>query len=256
MSNSEILWQQQDQIGFITFNRPEARNALTVDMYHQLAAICENPPEGIKTLVISGNGDKAFAAGTDISHFRAFKSAQQAIDYEATMDEVLGKIESCPVPTIASICGACTGGGAVIASACDIRIASHNIRYGFPIARTLGNCLSAANINRLNHLLGVGRVREIIFTCRLIEAEEALAIGLVSEILPDPESLRTRSIELAEQISNMAPLTLRSTKVIQQRLMQGNQTDRDWIVKCYTSDDFKEGLDAFLSKRKPHWTGR
>ena len=237
------------------FNRPEARNALTFAMYEDLAKVCTDPPEGVKAMVITGAGDRAFAAGTDIAQFRSFNSEQHAIDYEATMDDVLGAVERCPVPTIAAIAGACTGGGAVIASACDIRIATQSLKFGFPIARTLGNCLSAANIARLNALLGAGRLREIIFTSRLIEAKEALQIGLISETLLDHASLMHRAMELAQHVASQAPLTLRATKEIQRRLNEANVEDRDWIVRCYTSRDFKEGLEAFLNKRDPDWSG-
>src|SRR5690606_31760693 len=139
-------------------------------------------------IIVSGAGD-AFAAGTDIAQFRTFTSARHAIDYEATMDEVLGAVERCTVPTIAAIAGPCTGGGAAIAAACDLRIAGADMRFGFPIARTLGNCLSAANIARLNALLGPGRVREMIFLSRLLDADESLRVGLVTEVLPSREAL-------------------------------------------------------------------
>ena len=120
-------------------------------MYEQMAAICEsiNADRSIKALIITGAGDKAFASGTDISQFRAFKTAQDSLDYEARIDRVLGTLEQCRVPVIAAIAGACTGGGAGIAACCDIRIGTAATRIGFPIARTLGNCLSMSNISRL-----------------------------------------------------------------------------------------------------------
>ena len=170
---------------WITFDRPQARNALTFDMYARLATLCrEMPTDGsVRAVVISGAGGKAFAAGTDMTQFRAFKTAQDALDYEANIDAVLEAVERCPVPTIAAVHGACTGGGGSIAAACDIRIASAQLKYGFPIARTLGNCLAAGNLARLSDLIGAGRVRELIFTARLIEADEALRIGLVLSLI-------------------------------------------------------------------------
>ena len=256
MKTQELLFEQQGSIGFLTFNRPQARNALTFAMYEGIAEFCRNPPEGLRAVIVSGAGGKAFAAGTDIAQFREFTTEQHALDYEATMDRVLGDIEYCPVPTIAAISGACTGGGAVIASACDIRLATNDLRYGFPIARTLGNCLSAANIARLNALLGAGRLREMIFTSRLLGATEAQQIGLISEITEDHDSLMLRAGQLAERVVENAPLTLQATKEIQRRLQQTTANDRDWIVRCYTSEDFREGLEAFLGKRKPEWQGR
>lgn len=255
-TEDEILFECSGEVGWITFNRPWARNALTFGMYRRLAGICSNPPEGLRALVLSGAGDKAFAAGTDISQFRDFKTRQHAIDYEATMNQVLGSVEACPVPTIAAMDGACTGGGAAIAAACDLRIATSSLKFGFPIAKTLGNCLSAANIARLNALIGAGRVREMIFLSRLIKAGEALQCALVSEVVDSHDALMSRARELAERLAGQAPLTLRATKEIQCRLARVDVEDEDWVVRCYTSEDFREGLDAFLSKRKPKWKGR
>src|SRR3982751_535006 len=152
----DLVFECQDGIGRITFNRPQARNAFTFAMYERLAAICEeiNDDQAIKVLVLRGAGDKAFAAGTDINQFRALKTPQDALDYERRIDRVLGILEQCRVPTIAAITGACTGGGAGIAASCDLRIGTRNARLGFPIARTLGNCLSMSNISRLTALIG------------------------------------------------------------------------------------------------------
>lgn len=256
---SDLLDELRDGILWLTFNRPEARNALTFAMYERLAEICaEVPTDGsVRAIVISGAGDKAFAAGTDMTQFRAFETAQDALDYEASIDRVLDAVERCPLPTIAAIHGACTGGGASIAAACDIRIASSRLKYGFPIARTLGNCLAAANLARLSELIGAGRVREMIFTARLIEAGEAERIGLVSEVLEDEDALMERAAALAAEVGSMAPLTLRATKEAMRRLRQANPPDdSDLIVSCYMSDDFRIGMEAFLAKEKPEWTGK
>jgi enoyl-CoA hydratase len=257
---AELLYEVRGGVGRITFNRPQARNALTFPMYERLAEIC-NSVEGdrsIKALLITGTGEKAFAAGTDIGQFRAFNTPQDALDYEARVDRVLVAVEKCPVPTIAAIGGACTGGGAAIAAVCDLRIASANMRFGFPIARTLGNCLSMSNYARLNALLGPARTKDIIFTSRLVEAEEARAIGLVSEVLPDAAALAARADALSQLVASQAPLTLRATKEAFRRLKEhsmGNEADKDLILMCYMSADFREGMDAFLTKRSPVWTG-
>ncbi len=139
----------------------------------------------IKVLVLQGAGDKAFASGTDINQFRAFASPQDALDYEARIDRVQTALEQCRVPTIAAINGACTGGGAGIAACCDLRIGTKTARIGFPIARTLGNCLSMASISRLTALIGPARVKDLIFTARLVGAEEAAGIGLLNEVVDD-----------------------------------------------------------------------
>jgi len=138
----------------------------------------------IRSLIVTGSGDKAFAAGTDISGFRDFRTEADALGYERTMDRVLGLFESLPIPTVAAIRGACTGGGAAIAACCDLRISSDDLKFGFPIARTLGNCLSVGNLSRLVELLGAPRTRDILITSRLIRIDEALTIGLVNESLP------------------------------------------------------------------------
>ena len=170
---------------------------------------------------------------------------------------MLDAVERCPVPTIAAINGACTGGGGSIAAACDLRIASASLKFGFPIARTLGNCLAAGNLARLSELIGAGRVRELIFTARLIGADEALACGLVGEVLPDEAALMTRADALATLVGAMAPLTLRATKEAMRRNRTASKAqDDDLITLCYMSDDFRIGMEAFLGKRKPEWTGR
>ena len=250
----ELLYDIRDGIGHIVLNRPQARNALTFAMYERLAEIAADPGEA-RALILTGAGDKAFAAGTDIAQFRAFASADDAIAYEAKLDRVLGALERCPIPTIAAVAGACTGGGAGIAAACDMRIAAANARFGFPIARTLGNCLSMANIARLSALIGSARVIDMIFTARLLSASEAQAAGLVGEILPDRDALLSRATELANLIASHAPLTLRATKEAVRRLRDNLPPDEDLIRLCYTSADFKEGMEAFLTKRPPVWRG-
>jgi enoyl-CoA hydratase/carnithine racemase len=257
----DLLYEVRDGIGRITFNRPQARNALTFAMYERLTEICQEVSTegaGVRALLLTGAGEKAFAAGTDISQFREFKSPEDALGYEARIDRVLGALEACPIPTIAAISGACTGGGAGIAACCDLRIAAANARFGFPVARTLGNCLSMSNYVRLVSLIGPAKVKEIIFTARLIEADEAKAMGLVSEVLPDREALLVRADELVKLVASNAPLTLRATKEAVRRIKQTMvpAEAHDLILMCYMSADFREGMDAFLSKRPPQWTGK
>ena len=257
--SAEITDELRDGILWVTFNRPQARNALTFEMYNRLAELCRQMPTdgSVRAMVLSGAGGKAFAAGTDMTQFRGFETSQDALDYEQQIDDVLDAVERCPIPTIAAIHGACTGGGGSIAAACDLRIASQSLKFGFPIARTLGNCLAAGNLARLSELIGAGLVREIIFTARLIEAQEALQTGLVSEVLPDETALLARASELAHKVGGMAPLTLRATKEALRRNRAALQVDdSDLIVSCYMSDDFRTGMEAFLAKKKPEWKGR
>ncbi|MCK1743538.1 enoyl-CoA hydratase/isomerase family protein [Bradyrhizobium sp. 139] len=259
-ANEDLLYSVQDGIARITFNRPQARNALTFAMYERMAEICQeiNADRSIKALIMTGAGDKAFASGTDISQFRAFKTAQDALDYEARIDRVLGTLEAVRVPVIAAIAGACTGGGAGIAASCDIRIGTEASRIGFPIARTLGNCLSMSNISRLVSLVGPARTKDMIFKARLVEAPEALALGLLSEIVPDVETLQRRADETAKLVASHAPLTLEATKEAVRRIRRtlSREEGEDLILKAYMSEDFREGMDAFLSKRTPNWKGK
>jgi enoyl-CoA hydratase len=258
-ASNDLLYEIRDGIGRVTFNRPQARNAFTFEMYERLAKICEeaDSDRSIKVLVFQGAGDKAFASGTDINQFRAFTTPQHALDYESRIDRVLTKLERCRVPTIAAINGACTGGGAGIAACCDIRIGTKSVKMGFPIARTLGNCLSLSNISRLTALIGPARVKDIIFTARLVGAEEAAQVGLLSEVLEDLPALQRRADELAVLIAGNAPLTLNATKQALARLQRRltREEGEDLILQCYTSKDFREGLDAFLNKRPPQWKG-
>ncbi len=257
----DLLYGVRDGIGYVTFNRPQSRNAMTFAMYEGLAALCDRlitGDEKVRALLITGAGEKAFAAGTDIAQFRAFKTPEDALDYEARIDRVLGALERCPVPVVAAISGACTGGGAAIAACCDIRIGAANTRFGFPIARTLGNCLSISNYTRLATLIGPARTKELIFTSRLVEAEEAKALGLLTEVLPDHASLMERAEALVRLVAGQAPLTLRATKEALRRIKEkmAPEESRDLIVMCYMSEDFREGMDAFLDKRTPVWQGR
>ncbi|MDT7951497.1 MAG: enoyl-CoA hydratase/isomerase family protein [Acetobacteraceae bacterium] len=252
----ELLFEVADGIGRITFNRPAQRNALTWAMYDGLVEAVgrADRDDGVRALVITGAGEKAFAAGTDIGQFREFRTPADAIGYEERIERVLNVLENCRVPTIAAIAGACTGGGAAIAACCDLRIAAAGARFGFPIAKTLGNCLSMTNLARLSALIGAARVKEVIFTARLIEADEAQRIGLVSEVVA-PEALAGRADALAQTVAGLAPLTLRATKRALHKLRPDIVEDEELILMCYQSADFREGMDAFLAKRPPVWQG-
>ena len=256
--NQDILYERRGAIAWVTFNRPGQRNAMTFAMYDRLSQICDEVEQdpGIRVLVLTGAGDRAFVSGTDISQFQTFTDPQHAIDYESRVDGVIGRLESVQRPTIAAIQGYAVGGGASIALACDLRVCTPNARFGVPIARTLGNCLSTNNDSRLVDLIGPARTKELIYTAKMIEAEEAKSIGLVNHIV-EPEALLDRAQELAEQIAANAPLTIQVTKesIRQVLLHRRPPKDEELILKCYMSDDFKEGVNAFLEKRKPQWQG-
>ncbi len=255
--SDDLRYEVRDGIGYVTFDRPQARNAMTFAMYEKLheVAVTANDDRSLRALILTGAAG-AFVAGTDISEFRDFTTEAQAIDYEEKMGRILGALEAVRVPTIAAIGGATTGGGLAIAAACDLRVASVEATFGMPIARTLGNCLSLANLVRISSLIGVARTKELIFTARLVTSEEALRAGLVHEVVL-PEQLVPRAEELARTMSRHAPLTLWATKEglrrVRQRLLP--EEGRDLVLLCYTSADFREGVSAFLEKRRPEWRG-
>ena len=255
----EIRTERRAGALWIVVDRPTARNAMTFAMYDRIAAICRdaNADSTVKAVVVSGAGD-AFVAGTDIAQFVDFKEASQALEYERRMDAWLGAIEDVRVPTIAALRGPVVGGGLAIAAACDLRVAAPSARFGVPVARTLGNCFSAANLVRLAALVGLGRVKELVFTARLIDAAEAQAIGLVTEVVDGEDALEPRVGELVKQLASYAPLTLHATKEMVRRIRARMMPDEaaDLVALCYTSADFREGVRAFIERRKPVWSGR
>ncbi|GGK48051.1 enoyl-CoA hydratase [Salinarimonas ramus] len=250
----------ENGVARVVFDRPQARNAFTFAMYEELHDLCGalEADDAVRVVVLEGAGGKAFAAGTDIAAFRDVRTAEDALAYEVRIERVLSRLESLPKPTIAMIAGACTGGGAAIAACCDLRIAEAGARIGFPIARTLGNCLSVRNLARLATLVGPATVKEMIFTARLLSAAEACAKGFVTEVAADPDALAARVDELAATIAGHAPLTLAATKRGLALAASGeiDGAGDDLVVGCYTSGDFREGMEAFLAKRKPVWQGR
>ena len=258
-STEDLIYEEHASIGWLTLNRPLARNALTFAMYEGVGELASLPEEELpEVLVITGAGDRAFAAGTDIAQFLAFSGAEDVIAYERRMSEVLSALERCPIPTIAAIQGACTGGGAAIAGACDLRIGAPSALFGVPIARTLGNCLSGDNYARLARIVGPARLKEIIMRARLVDAEESLRIGWLHQVTESEAELHGVVSEIARQIAGNAPLTLRATKRALDRSFDPSEEEvaRELILSCYLSDDFREGVAAFLAKRPPNWTGR
>lgn len=259
MASDEILISRDGPILTLTFNRPEARNAMTWGMYERLYEACEevDQDDQIRVMVLRGAGGKAFVSGTDISQFKAFEKPEDGLEYERSGDRRSGRLARVTKPVIAQIQGYAVGGGLVMAAGCDIRIATPDARFGAPIARTLGNCLSMETYARFMDLFGPSRLKELIFTARMMSAEEAHGAGFVHEIVP-PEEIEARVRQLAGQVAEHAPITLRVTKEAIRRIQEQRKPTGgdDLIAMTYTSADFREGVSAFLEKRKPRWTGR
>ena len=260
MSTPETIFQIDPPFAFLTFNRPQARNAMTWAMYDALVRACEtvDADPQVRVFILKGAGGKAFVSGTDISQFQSFREPKDAIDYEKKISIVLGRLERVTKPTITQVEGFATGAGCGIVATCDLSVATTDSAIGIPIARTLGNVASSGTFARIVHLIGPARAKELIFTGRLIPAPEAQAIGLINRVVAR-ESIESEVMDIARQIAANAPLTIRATKEMTRRLMDARspeQGDADLIELCYMSADFKEGVDAFLNKRKPQWTGR
>jgi enoyl-CoA hydratase len=260
----EVLVSRDGPIITLTFNRPEARNAMTWGMYQRLYEVCEevDADDSVRVLVLKGAGGKdgavkAFVAGTDISQFTEFKGAEDGLKYERDGDKRSGRIARVTKPVIAQIQGVAVGGGFAITAGADIRIATPEASFGVPIARTLGNCLSMRNYAMFIDLLGPSRLKELIFTARLLSAEEALAAGYVHEIVPAGE-IEARVREIAGKVASHAPITLAVTKEAIRRIQESRALPDgdDLVARTYGSADFREGVKAFVEKRPPRWTGK
>ena len=258
-TSDHVLVARDGPIVTLTFNRPQARNAMTWDMYQRLNQTCEevDADDTVRVLVLKGAGGKAFVAGTDISQFSDFKDGEDGLRYERDADQRSGRIARVKKPVIAQVEGVAVGGGFGIAAGADIRIATPDARFGLPMARTLGNCLSMNAYASFMDLLGPSRLKEMMFTARLLSAEEALAAGFVHEIVA-ADAIEARVRELAERVASHAPITLRVTKEALRRIQASREvpSGEDLIRETYASADFHEGVSAFVGKRPPRWTGR
>lgn len=248
---SEVLHERRGPALWVTFNRPKAHNAMTFAMYEELFERCEqaDADDDVRALVLRGAGEKAFVAGTDIRQFAAFESGDDGVEYEATIDRIVGRLEAVAKPTIALVDGYAMGSGLALSAACDLRICTPEAKFGLPIARTVGNCLSMENYARLAALLGSARLKELIFTARSIEPQEALSIGLATEVVEEHEA-EARVQELCERLARHAAVTLRVTKEALRRLRDAGLPDGDDLVReTYGSEDFRRTVQAFLAKR-------
>jgi len=241
-----IRWEIRGPAGWVTFDRPEAHNAITFEMYEELFACCgrADSDDAVRVLVLRGAGGRAFVAGTDIRQFLEFSSGDDGLEYEHTIDRVVGRLERVRVPTIALVDGFAMGSGLALAAACDLRICTPAAVFGLPIARTVGNCLSMENYARLAALLGEARVKDIVFTARRVAADEALSLGLATEVVADAEA---RVVELCDLLAGHAWTTLWATKEALRRLRPVPDGD-DLVREVYGSDEFRARVRAFLER--------
>lgn len=257
MPSNNVAWDINGSVAVVTLNRPEARNALTWDMYDALVEACDlaEADRTVRVLIIRGSGG-AFAAGTDISQFRDFASGEAGVAYERRLDAVIDRIERLTIATIAEVDGAAAGGGCAIAMACDFRICSERAKFGVPVARTLGNCLSMSNTARMVDLIGLARTRDLLLSGRMIDAREAMAAGLANAVLPAAE-LEQETFKIAAELSTRARSTIVATKAMLLKLRDSRRPpaglDAEIIRECYGSSEFREGVTAFLDGRKPNF---
>lgn len=262
-AGEEIVRRRQGGVEWIIFNRPQARNALTHAMESRLTDIFRElgPGTSVRAVVLAGAvGSKpAFMAGADMGDLEKAASPEASIRMEQTSEELMTALEQVRAPVIAAMAGACVGMGALIASACDVRLASASLRFGFPIARTVGNCLSLKNYSRLVTMIGPARTKDLVFDPSLLSGEQALAAGAVKECLPTDDALLQRAQALAENLATLAPLTLWATKESLRRLRDAaipDDPNQELLQACYLSSDYQEAIAAFVSKRIPAFSGR
>lgn len=240
----------------VTFNRPDQRNAMTWEMYEGLVEACEraDADEDVRVLVLRGAGGRAFVAGTDIAQFAEFEGGQDGVDYEARVTAILDRLADVDVPTVAVVEGYCVGGGLGIASACDLRVADPDAKFGVPVARTLGNCLSAATLSLLAHHFGQSRALEMVLTARMFSAQEAHSAGFLAEVAEDVDAALAA---LLRRLLAHAPLTMWATKETLRRIRKASEVDdSDVVARVYGSADFHAGVRSFTTKQRPLWTGK
>jgi enoyl-CoA hydratase len=261
-ADGKILKSVTDGVGVITFNNPDKRNAMSLDMWDGLgqALIELRDDADVRVVILTGAGDKAFVSGADISQFEKTRhDAQASEEYSKRSDAQRTLLANYPKPTIACIRGFCLGGGMQLAMLADIRIASENSQFGIPAAK-LGIAYGYDGLNHLVSLVGPSWARLLLYTGMRIDSAEALRIGLVDRVVGDAE-LWNATAEIARTISSNAPLAIKAAKItIAQALKDESQRDMDAIkaigTACMDSEDFREGRQAFMEKRKPRFKGR
>jgi enoyl-CoA hydratase/carnithine racemase len=257
-----LIVEKQGPVGWLTFNNPARRNAISIDMWEAMPKALdrfEQDPE-IRVIVLKGEGDKAFVSGADVSQYEKQRSSAEGIQYyEEISGRVVERLQGCDKVVIAMIRGYCLGAGVNIALCCDLRLAAEDARLGIPAAK-LGLGYRASSLKNLIDTVGPAYAREVLLTGRHFRADEAKAMGLVHRVVPVAE-LEALVLEYCTMISENAPLTIRASKRIVRELLRANpaldaQACAALVKQCFDSQDYIEGRRAFMEKRKPVFRGK
>ncbi len=255
---ARIATERDGTVGTLLIDNPARRNAMTADMYASFRSATEEllADQALRVVVLRGAGDQAFSAGSDISEFPTRRMGDQAQAFDDAEHDAWDALAAIPVPVIASIQGPCMGGGVAMAIHADVRVAASNATFSVPPAR-LGLAYPHEAVVRLTELIGPAQTKLLLYSARVIDAREAQAMGLVEEVVPTDE-LDAHVDKLATQIARLAPLTHRSTKLSVDSLRDVSLAEAAAGARrsCYTSNDFREGVDAFLEKRHAAFEGQ
>lgn len=257
MSDGRLIYRKDGVVGRIIFDNQPALNALTWSMWSELGRVCEEiaHDRSLRVVTLRGAGGKAFLSGTDIGGFLAFETGQDGVAYEREMDRYISAVEALPFPTVAIVEGWAVGGGVALSGACDFRIATTTARFGSPLGRTIGNCLSGKGYARLVRLVGVAQAKRMLMLGEMVPAEELMALGALLDVV-EPDRIDAAADALCERLAAMAPLTLKATKEAMRRQTYAAVPDiDDLIAEVYGSEDFRNGVRRFVNKEKPSWKG-
>ena len=257
----KVLSRKEAGVGYVVFNNPERHNAMSLDMWAATSRIMEEfrSDDALRCVVLTGAGTKAFVSGADISKFGAERTTEEAVaHYNKTVEEASLALHAYQKPTIAMIRGYCIGGGLGIAMCCDLRIATEQSTFAVPAAK-LGLGYGHVGVKRLLDVVGPSFTKEIFYTARQFNADEAKTMGLINRVVPDAE-LESYVQKYAETIAGNAPLTIRAVKAVVSEMMKDEgkrdlKRAQDAVDACFKSRDYEEGRKAFMEKRKPVFTG-